>query len=154
MSLTPPQIRLGDETSSNNSLASAATSAAPASLGGLNPKEQPAGKRGNIGRPRFPWGKKPREQIQRRASLGGRNPEEKRRASLGGRNPGDNNNRQRPTFKGAVKKRNDKDDAQPPRLRRTKQASPPGCKFYVLIFMFSPTPLNIVRNKAGTGGIG
>ena len=48
--------------------------------------------------------------------------------------------RQRPTFKGAVaKKRNDKDDAQPPRLRRTKQASPPDLKLYFIFnfFMYS-----------------
>merc|ERR1739838_330933 len=80
-SLTPPQLPLGDETPRHNSLASAATSAAPASLGGRNPEDQ------------------------RRASPGERNPGNRRRASLGGRNPRDNKNRQRPTFKGAVKKK-------------------------------------------------
>ena len=73
-SLTPPHLPLGDETPRNNSLVSAETSAAPASLGGQNPKEQLAGKRGNIGRLSFPWGAKPRGQVQRRASLGGAKP--------------------------------------------------------------------------------
>ena len=77
----PPQLPLGDETPRHNLLASAATSAAPASLGGQNPEDQ------------------------RRASPGGQKPGNRRRASLGGRNPRDNNNRQRPTFKGAVKKK-------------------------------------------------
>ena len=49
-------------------------------------------------------------------------------------------------------RQNDKEDAQPPRLRQKNQDSPPGCNFYVLLFMFSPTTLNVVRKKAGTGG--
>ena len=147
----PPQLPLGDETPRINSLAIVATSAAPASLGGRNPEEQPSGERGNIGLPSFPWRKKPRGKIQRRASLGGRNPEEKSRASLGGQNPGDKNNGNAQPSRLRSKKRNDKDDSQPPRLRQTKQASPLGCNLYVL-FMFSPTTLNVVRKKAGTGG--
>ena len=74
----PPQLPLGDKTPRNDKefllgdktlglkgRASPAgersvIDAAPASLGGRNPQEQPAGKRGNIGRPSFPWGTKPR----------------------------------------------------------------------------------------------
>ena len=40
------------------------------------------------------------------------------------------------------KQRHNKDDDQPPRVMRTKQASPLVC-----IFMFSPTTLNIVREQ-------
>jgi len=60
--------------------------------------------------------------------------------------------RHRPTFKGAVEtkeKRNDKDDAQPPRLRQTKQASPPDIKIYLyLFFMFSQKPLTLLTSCA------
>ena len=59
-SLTPPQFPLGGKTPRQNSLASAATSAAPASLGGQNPEER------------------------QRTSPGGQNPRDKRRPSPAG----------------------------------------------------------------------
>ena len=41
--------------------------------------------------------------------------------------------------------RNDKDDAQPPRLRQTKQASPPDLKIYLYLFLcFQKKPLTLL----------
>ena len=58
----------------------------------LHRRPTPAGERGIIdAAPAYLGGRNPKEQ-QRRASLGGQNPGYKRRASLGGQNPGDNNN--------------------------------------------------------------
>jgi len=210
---TPPQLPLGDESPRNNeelplgdeTLGTKRTKrraspagergvidAALASLGGRNPEAQFAGKRGNIGRPSFPWGTKPRgttrwraRHHRRRPSLPwGTKPRGPKKSFPWGTKPrGQNKSFNKdnaqpsrvgsskhktktktkgtrtetpPKLQGCGKKENDnnKDDAQPPRLRRTNQASPPGCNFYVLIFMFSPTLLNIVRKKAVTGGIG
>ena len=77
---TPPQFTLGDKTPRNDEELplgdetpgtkrtkrraspageSGVIYATPASLGGRNHEAQFAGKRSNIGRPSFPWGKKP-----------------------------------------------------------------------------------------------
>ena len=190
---TPPQIPSGEKTPRNNEefplgdktpgtkrRASPAgerdvIDAAPAYLGGRNPEAQFAGNRGNIGRPSFPWGTKPRgttrwraRHHQRRPSFPwgtkprgpkksfywGMKPWEQKKSFPWGTKPWGQQQQTMSNLQGCDQKENDnnKDDAQPPRLRQTKQASPPGCNLYDLIFMFSPTPLNIVRKKAGTGG--
>ena len=97
---TPPQLPLGDETLRHNSLASAATSDAPDSLGGQNPEAQFAGERGNIGRPSFPWGTNPLGTTRWRAR------HHRRRPSLPwGTKPRGQQQRQRPTFEGAAEKK-------------------------------------------------
>ena len=102
-SLTPPQLPFGNITPRNNFLASAATSAVPASHGGQTPRHNSLEKAATSAAPASLGGQNPEDQ--RRASPGGRNPGNRRRAFLGGRNPRDNNNRQCPSFKGAVKKK-------------------------------------------------
>ena len=52
-------------------------------------------------------------------------------------------------FMDTVYKGNDKEDAQPPRVRRTKQASPPDLQNVLLCFVFTKTPhlFNIVHEQ-------
>ena len=126
-SLTPPQLPLGDETPRHNSLASAATSSAPASIGGRNSEEkfmeeEHEQRRTKISKQQGSWTQTRPMVIKDHGHT---------------KDHGYNN-----------KKRNDKEDAQPPRVRQTKQASPPGCNFYVLIFMFSPTTQYCGRARA------
>ena len=110
--------------------------AASASLGRRNPKEQFAGKRGNIGCPCFSWGTKPRGKTRWRARHHRRRPSlpwgtkhrgQKKSFPWGTKTQGKkesfNKDNTQPS-RVQSQKRNDKDDAQPPRLRRTKQAKP------------------------------
>ena len=125
---TPPQLPLGDKTPRNNPLLIAATSTAPASLGGRNPgdkfmeTEDHAPKKNETTKKSFSWGTKPWGQ---------------KKSFPWGTKPQGQQQRQRPTFKGAFEqrqKRNDKDDAQPPRLRLTNQDFPPDLKMYFYVF--------------------
>ena len=95
------ELPLGDETLGTKRRASPAgergiIDAAPAFLGGRNPEAQFAVKRGNIGRPSFPWGTKPqginrwraRHSMPPQITLGDETPRTKEELPLGDENLG------------------------------------------------------------------
>ena len=87
---------------------------------------------------RFPWGTKPWGQQQRQHPTFEGTVEKKKNTENHGhsKDHGYNQDTAQPSrVRLKQKKRNDKYDAQPPRLRRTKQASPPDLKIYLYLFL-------------------
>ena len=119
----------------------------PSFLGERNPRENIMDTSRNMDAKRqHPISKGAVETTKKRFSQG-KKPWGQKKSFPWGTKPQGQQQRQRPTFEGAVEqrqKRNDKDDAQPPRLRQTEQASPIELKMYFYVFT-KKTPFNIVR---------